>query len=140
MRYLLRHLAVLALILGAFWALTAWPFLNDVETGKTPQYPDLRVGDYGASVERVAAEVKKAIAGLPGWSVSGSGTGAAGSEIQAVRATPVGLKFDVTVRIHRESGRTRLSVRSRSRLGPIDFGQNARNIRELLARVDQEVF
>lgn len=140
MKYLLRHLAVLALILGAFWTLTAWPFLNDVETGKTPQYPDLREGDYGASVDRVAAEVKKAMARLPGWSVAGSGTGAAGSEIQAVRATAVGLKFDVTVRIRRQSGRTRLSVRSRSRLGPIDFGQNARNIRELMEQVDREVF
>jgi uncharacterized protein (DUF1499 family) len=44
------------------------------------------------------------------------------------------------VRIRRQSGRTRLNVRSRSRLGPLDFGQNARNIRELFALLDQEVF
>jgi uncharacterized protein (DUF1499 family) len=32
-----------------------------------------------------------------------------------------------------------VSVRSRSRLGKWDFGQNARNIRELLAALDQEL-
>jgi len=40
------------------------------------------------------------------------------------------------VRIRREGGKTLVSVRSRSRWGPSDFGQNARNVRELLAALD----
>ena len=43
---------------------------------------------------------------------------------------------DVTVKVTREAGRTRVSVRSKSRLGRADFGQNARNVRELLAALD----
>jgi len=46
----------------------------------------------------------------------------------------------VTIRIRREGGSTRLSVRSRSRIGMWDFGQNARNIQEFLRELDQELF
>jgi len=141
MKHLLKHLTVVGLIVGAFWALTAWPLINDVETGKTPQYPDLHVTDFGAGVERVTQAVKTVVGRLPGWTLVGSGSGPAGGEIQAVRTTRL-LRFkdDVTIRIRREGGRTQVSVRSRSRIGKIDFGQNARNIQELLAELNQEVF
>lgn len=39
----------------------------------------------------------------------------------------------------REGGKTLVSVRSASLTGYWNFGQNARNIRELLAAVDREV-
>jgi uncharacterized protein (DUF1499 family) len=56
--------------------------------------------------------------------------------IQASHATLVGFRDDVTVKIRRERGRTVVSIRSRSRTGAWDFGQNARNIRELQAALD----
>jgi uncharacterized protein (DUF1499 family) len=71
----------------------------------------------------------------------GVGKGSAGAEIQAVHTTAVlRLKDDVTIRVRREGSRTRVSVRSKSRIGAWDFGQNARNIRELLEALDHEVF
>jgi len=111
-----------------------------VETGKTPEYPDLKPRDYAAGAEKVAQAAKAAIARLPAWTFVGAGQGPAGTEIQAVHTTRV-LRFkdDVTIRITRPAGRTRVSVRSKSRVGAWDFGQNARNIRELLSALDREL-
>ncbi len=127
-------LGLVALVVAA----TAWPRLNDVETGRTPEYPELRPRDYAASEESVLKAAKQSLERLPRWSFVGAGSGPAGSELQAVHATRVfGFKDDVTVRIGRQGGRTRVSVRSRSRVGVWDFGQNARNIKELLGELDR---
>lgn len=132
-------LVAVALAAGAFWAATSWPRLNDVETGRTPAYPDLGVRDYAAGEETVSRAARAAIAELPRWQLVGSGRGPGGSEIQAVAAVPIRVfKQDVTIRIRRQSGRTRVSVRSRSRVGKWDFGQNARNIRAFLAELDRQ--
>jgi uncharacterized protein (DUF1499 family) len=141
MRYLLRHLLVVAAVVGAFWIVSAWPRINEVETGQTPEYADLTVRDYGASPETVVEGVKTVISRLPRWELVGSGKGPGGGEIQAVHTTQVlRLKDDVTIRITRDKGRTVVSVRSKSRVGKWDFGQNARNIRELLEALDHQVF
>lgn len=133
----LKWLLLLALLGGAGWAYTAWPVLNDVETGRTPEYPDLQPRSYAAPPEQVLAAVKDALATLPRWELSGSGSGPGGARVEAVHATLVWrFKDDVTVKVTREGGRTKVSVRSRSRLGRADFGQNARNVRELLAALD----
>jgi len=128
---------VVAMAAGALWAATAWPRLNDVETGRTPEYPDLQVRTYEAGVETVSKAVQEALSGLPRWTVVGSGTGPEGAFVSAVHETIV-FRFedDVTVRIRRSGGRTTLSARSHSRVGDWDFGQNARNLRELLTAVD----
>ena len=74
------------------------------------------------------------------WRVVGAASGAKGTDIQAEHAIPlVGLKEDVTVQVRRQSGRTEVRVLSRSPSVPWDFGQNARNVRELLAAVDDEM-
>jgi uncharacterized protein (DUF1499 family) len=141
MRYLVRHLLVVGAVVGALWAITAWPRINDVETGKTPEYPDLVPHDYGAGVPVVVKAIKRAAARLPRWEIVGEGSGPAAAEIQAVHTTRL-LRFkdDVFVKVQRRSGRTYVSVHSKSRIGKWDFGQNARNVRELLAALDQEVF
>src|SRR5260221_9338637 len=133
-------IAAVAVGLGGVWAATAWPRINDVETGRTPDYPDLRVREYSASPKKVAEAATQALGRLPGWSVIGSGGGPAGHSIQALHETPpFGFQEDVTLQIRQDGPRTRVSVRSRSRAGPWDFGQNARNIRELLAALDAQV-
>jgi uncharacterized protein (DUF1499 family) len=142
MKHLLKQLAVLAAIFGAVWLVTAWPRINEVETGKSPEYPDLRPRDYGASVDSVVRAIKDTTGRLGRWEIVNTGKGAAASEIQAVktlRFLPM-LKYDVSIKVRREGGRSRVTVRSRSRTGPWDFGQNARNIRELFEAVDREVF
>ena len=130
----------LFLILAAAAALvlaTTWPRINDVETGRTPEYPDLRPREYSASEAAVFKQAKDAVSRLPHWSLAGAGSGPTGSEVQAVHATLPGFKDNVTLRIRREAGRSRVSIRSRSRVGSWDFGQNARNIRELQAELDR---
>ena len=142
MKHLLRQIVVLAAIGGGIWIVTAWPRINDVETGKTPEYPDLAPHDYGASVDAVVRGINDTTARLPRWEIVGTGKGAAGSEIQAVKTLPAMplLKYDVSIKVRRQGGRSHVTVRSRSRTGPWDFGQNARNVRELLEALDREVF
>lgn len=136
---MLKRLVILALLGAAAWAFFAWPRINDVTTGKTPEYPDLQDKRYAAGDDRVAEATKAAIGRLPRWTLQGAGKGPGGWSLQAVRATRTGFKDDITVRIVTEGGKTVVKVRSRSRTGKIDFGQNARNIRELLEAVDQEL-
>jgi uncharacterized protein (DUF1499 family) len=141
-KHLAKQVLFLGAVVGAIFLATAWPRINQVETGKTPEYPDLRPRDYGANVDSVVKAVKNAATRLPRWEIVGIGKGPIGSEIQAVKTLPLlpVLKYDVSIRVHREGGRSRVSVRSRSRTEPWDFGQNARNVRELLDALDHEVF
>jgi uncharacterized protein (DUF1499 family) len=121
-------------------AFTRWPRLNDVETGRTPAYPDLRVQRFTASEERVSRAARAAVAALPGWELMGSGRGPGGSHLQAVARTRV-LRFkdDVTIAIRRKDGATEVSARSRSRTGKWDFGQNARNLRAFQAELERQM-
>jgi uncharacterized protein (DUF1499 family) len=131
-------LAAAAVVAGI--GLTRWPLINDVETGRTPQYPDLQVQRFSAPEERVTRAARAAATALPGWEVVGSGRGPGGAEIQAVARTRV-LRFkdDVTVRIRRREGACEVAVRSKSRLGKGDFGQNARNIRAFQAEMERQM-
>jgi uncharacterized protein (DUF1499 family) len=129
----LAGLAVVAVVVAA----VSWPRINVVETGRTPEYPDLVPRSYAAPPERVVAAVEAALAELPRWSLQGSGSGPAGFALHAEHRTRL-FRFvdDVTVRIAARGAGSEVSVRSASRLGQWDFGQNARNVRELLAALD----
>ena len=136
-----RTQVVLAVVaLGAAFAYTRWPRINDVETGRTPEYSDLQVQRYPGTEERVTRAARAAVAALPGWELVGSGRGPGGSELQAVARTRV-LRFkdDVTVKIRRKEGAFEVSVRSRSRVGKADFGQNARNVRAFQAEMERQM-
>jgi len=111
-----------------------------LETGRTPEYPDLQPREYAAGEQKVTEALKAAVARLPRFAFVGAGRGPGGSEVHYVASTRV-LRFkdDVNVRIRREGGKTKVSVRSKSRVGTLDFGQNARNVRELLAALDREL-
>ena len=136
----MKRIVFLALVLGAGFLVMRWPLVNDVETGRTPGYPDLKPREYRASEEQVAKAVKAAIERLPRWQHVGSGSGPAGHAVQALYRTPfLGLEHDVTVKIKRDGAVTRVSVRSKSRSGRIDLGQNARVIGELLAALPREL-
>jgi hypothetical protein len=130
------RLFLVALVAAAAFLFLRWPRINEVQTGKTTEYPDLVPLDARGSVPTVAKIVKGTLAHLPGWRLVGEGTGPAGASIQALHRTPpFGFEEDVTIQVRPEGGRTRVSVRSKSRSLDWDFGQNARNIRELLAAV-----
>ena len=138
-RFLVR--ALLLVVVGAgIAAVVAWPRINDVATGKTPEYPDLVPATFSASEARVFEATQSVLGELPRWEIVGVGSGPGGSVIHALHTTPV-LRFkdEVTINIRRKAGRTTVEVRSRSRVGKWDFGQNARNIRELLAALQARV-
>jgi uncharacterized protein (DUF1499 family) len=129
-----------ALAVAAVVLVLRWPRLNDVETGRTPDYPDLQVREYAPGETAVLKAAQKAVESLPRFTFVAAGHGPGGGELQAVATTRVfKFKDDVTVRIRRQGARTRVSVRSRSRTGKWDFGQNARNIREFQAALDREL-
>ena len=136
----MKRFLLLLVVAGAVAAFLAWPRLNIVETGRTPEYPDLQPREYAASEQRVTEALKIAAGRLSRFAFVGAGRGPGGSEVHYVASTPV-LRFkdDVNVRIRREGAKTKVTVRSKSRMGTMDFGQNARNVRELLAALDREM-
>jgi uncharacterized protein (DUF1499 family) len=136
----MRRVLLGLIVAGAVAAALAWPRINDVETGRTPEYPDLQVRTYTRDVATVAKAAQRAVEHLPRWTFVGAGQGPGGAEVRAVHKTRVfGFSDDVTMRVRAAGGRSTVSVRSKSRTGQWDFGQNARNIRELLAGLDREV-
>lgn len=133
------RLVMLALVLGAgAWAVLRWPHLDTVETGATPEYPDLRPREYAASEAEVTHAVKATVERL-GWKVVGAGRGPGGSEVQAsTRGHVIPTDHEVAIRIQRAGGRTRVNARARSRTFRWDFGENARLIERFLATLDEE--
>ena len=76
------------------------------------------------------ARVESAVRGLPRWHVET--TDAAAGTVTATRRTRL-FRFadDLTIRLEPAGGGTRVHVRSQSRVGKSDFGQNRRNVMEL---------
>lgn len=137
MRQLLRGLLVIALVAGAAVAATRWPRINVVETGRTPEYPELREREYAAPEAAVGRAAKGAVAALPGWSFVGAGQGPGGTSIQALATNPAPVKTEMTITIRRQGGKTVVRVRARSTFGPWDFGQGVRHIQAFLAELDR---
>ena len=137
MRSPLSKVVVIVLLAAGLWAVLAWPRLNRVETGRTPEYPDLQPRDYSAKPVEIAGAVETAVQRL-GWTLVGGGKGKGGSQTLAV-ARVVQIPFDVFIHVKSEKGRTVVSVKSESRHGKWDFGQNARNIRTFLTELDRHV-
>ncbi len=126
-----------ALALG--WLLVrAWPVINVVETGKTEQYPDVRPGVYEEGRARVFDASLHAVHRLPRWTLSSYDR-----EKGSIRAESRTLVFrfvdDILVRVLPEGTGSRVEVRSASRVGRGDFGQNARNIRAFFQELDHQL-
>lgn len=140
----MRRLRLFSLLLlggGVAFAATHWPRVHEVETGHSKEYPHLTPRHYDRSPPEVARAVEAAMGALRGWRLLGSGSGAGGYAVQADhRLFPYApATEEVTISIRSSGTGARLSVLSRSRLAPWDFGQNARNIRELLAFTDERL-
>ena len=98
-RTVLKVLLVAAVLAGV-WAYNRWPVINDVETGQTPEYPDLKVRDYMTSEDKVAKAARATVERLA-WTFVAQALG--GTEIQAIARTRVWrFKDDVTIRVRRE--------------------------------------
>ena len=134
----LRWLLLVALLAAAAWAVLRWPHLDTVETGRTPEYPELQPRDYSASEAQVSRAVRAALDAL-GWQFVGGGRGPGGSEVQARARGTLPLVSEVSIRTQRVGGRTRVIVRSHSPALRWDLGENARLVERFLAALDAEM-
>lgn len=119
-------------------ALRAWPMINVVETGRTPEYPDIQPRVYRVNADQVFDTALHAVHRMPRWSLVSNQP--ATREIRAEARTLV-WRFvdDILIRVRVRTDDAVVEVRSASRVGRGDFGQNARNIRSFLQELDQQV-
>ena len=129
---------VIAVLVGVrFAAAFAWPAINDVKTGETPEYPDLRSQRFDQPHERVFAAALAAARTME-WEVTAQSKEQ--GEIRAVATTPVfRFKDDVTLSVSRDASGTKVDMRSHSRIGKGDLGANARRIREFQAELARQL-
>jgi hypothetical protein len=107
-------------------------------------YPDLRTVSVDRSVDETFELIEETVRKLR-WKVAASDPPAArppkGGTLEATDQTLLlGFPDDVVIRIEGNANRSRIDVRSASRYGTVDFGQNATRVRrffgELQARLD----
>lgn len=110
---------------------------NHASTSDDPQSPLAAVRS-DLPVAELANHCIAAVARLPRWRLNRLDEGGGEVTIRFRRATPL-LRFkdDVVVRIAPEGEGSILRAESKSRLGSADFGQNPRNLRELLAALKE---
>ncbi len=126
---------ILALMMVAVGTtMVLWPPINDVTTGETPEYPDLEPRTYEHDIDTVYLASLEAIDDLGLWSVEDSDNP---HRIEATRETRL-FNFidDITITLDGDASSTTVYLRSRSRTGEADFGQNARNIHEFYDTLD----
>ncbi|MGE3670963.1 MAG: DUF1499 domain-containing protein [Polyangiaceae bacterium] len=111
--------------------------MNDVATGETSEYPDIKPQRFNHPPEQVLEAAGGAIRSLPNWKVESQSD----NELHAIRTTRLfRFKDDIWLRVSKtDDGWTEVWIRSKSRVGKGDLGQNARNIRELQAALSSRL-
>ena len=129
---------LLAVIIGLMVAAAViWPAINDVKTGETPEYADLRPQQFKQPYDQVF-DAALTTAQAMGWEVTVQDRDK--REIRAVATTRVfRFKDDVTIMIGREEVGVVVNVRSHSRIGKGDLGTNARRIRQFQAELAKRI-
>jgi uncharacterized protein (DUF1499 family) len=112
-----------------------WMTVNDVTTGGTPEYPEIEPHHYEQSVESVYRAAGNAIRRMARWKIISEDPAA--WKIQAeIRTAVFGFTDDVTVWVEPQKSGCRVMIRSHSRVGRGDMGENARTIRALQREMD----
>lgn len=133
-------LVVLGLIIAGVVAVSMiWPVLNEVETGKTAEYADVVPQYYSTDPQRVFDEVRGGVTALNRWELIKDDRPT--WTVQAERSTrTMGFVDDIEIRVEPVTEfATRVNVKSKSRVGKGDFGQNARNIQEFFVELDRRL-
>ncbi len=113
-----------------------------------PEYPGAEVADkqreaypevgplYSSVATGTVFETAQAVARQRGWDIVHSDP--LSGRIEAVDTTLwYGFKDDVVIRVSAADDGTRVDIRSKSRVGRSDLGQNARRIADFMARLDR---
>ncbi|MBW3625579.1 MAG: DUF1499 domain-containing protein [Armatimonadetes bacterium] len=118
--------------------LTRWPNVNDVQTGRTPEYPDLQPQRYPDDPDRVFLAAQEVGHAMPGWKLGDIDPASQTFRAEAAVAfTP--FVDDVWVEVQPEGEGSVVHARSKSRAGKGDFGVNARRIRAFFAALDDSL-
>ncbi len=115
---------------------------NVAETAPDGGKKGLETRYYDADAETVRKHAKEAVGTLSTWGASWRLVDETdGGSVSTIRAeVPVVVFTDeLVVTIKDEGGKSRVDVRSASRVGKSDFGENARHVRKFLAALDQRV-
>ena len=134
--------AVGLLFVAFFASLAVWPPINDVTTGETPEYPDVQPRAYSFSQPRVVAAALESIASLERLALVSEVASEEGVHVIEATATTRSGRFtdDVSIRVDANGdGGAVVFIRSHSRVGRGDFGQNARTIRSLQRAMDENL-
>ena len=108
---------------------------NDVETGATPAYPDVRPLELPVPADTAYQAALDAARSMPRWTIVDEDPAARRFRAEA-RTRRMKFVDDVTVWVEPVTeGRSRVRARSASRVGFSDFGTNARRLRAYLARL-----
>jgi len=115
-----------------------WPMINDVSTGQTPEYPDIQPQRLPGISAGEAFEISLSTAESMGWELREANRDQ--GVIEAVATVPVfRFRDDVTVTVTAEDGAAVINLRSRSRVGKSDLGENARRIRRFQAALAAQI-
>jgi uncharacterized protein (DUF1499 family) len=120
-----------------------WFTENTYATRADDAEPALRPRSYRKPVPEILAAVRAAVGALPGWALVEAREGEADAQLHATRTTRL-WRFvdDIQVEVARgpgPDGSATLNVHSKSRVGAADFGQNRRNILELMNQLDTRI-
>lgn len=118
--------------------LRRWLTINDVTTGESAAYPELEPRWYEAAPAVAFATARAVCDDVPRVRVVRE-DGAARTIDAEHRTALIRFVDDVTIRVVPDSGGSHVTIRSHSRLGRGDFGQNARTIRALQAAMDRRL-
>lgn len=132
-------LGVGVVVVTGFTLLMIWPPINEVETGATPEYPDIQPRAYRFTQTRVIGAVEEVLEEIERFSHVETDLEAGVIRGEAISRTGWWID-DVEIRVEANGdGGAIVFMRSASRVGQADFGQNANNIRELFAAIEHNL-
>jgi uncharacterized protein (DUF1499 family) len=135
-------LLVLAALIGALIQVENWSrdfTTNSAATDESSPDPRQRPIESARPPAELAEVVVAAATKLPRWNLNERIDSDNQVELHFIRSTALWrFKDDIRVRLEpTDTGGSRLTAESRSRVGKGDLGQNPRNLRELLEAVRQ---
>ena len=114
---------------------------NDVTTGEHPGYPDLKPCRYDASPTNTLQYAAAAASGIRNWKVTGRDENTGTLRVEVTTALPL-FTDDVLVTVTptgKNNDSSLVMIRSHSRVGRADLGENARHIHALQTAMDQRL-
>ncbi|MEZ5428437.1 MAG: DUF1499 domain-containing protein [Pyrinomonadaceae bacterium] len=143
MKKLLIVIGIIVAVLVAVWAVTRTFYPDNIaETALDGGNKDLKTRFYKTDLAEAAKRVKEIIPTISTW---GANWKLAEDRIEGdsavIRAEVPVVVFtdDLEVRIKQEKDQVRVDVRSASRVGKSDFGENRRHVVQILDAMDQKL-